>query len=106
MNKIQQLLYEVKEGIPTDVRIAQSFNIGLSAGHDIRKLYEAHVQEASKRGIKPISCLNDFIGLLVQASKIQTEPYKNTNELIENGIKLNRMYGKLLGIIPPVKQYD
>jgi len=106
MDKMQRLSYEVKHGIPTDIRISRSLGVGLSTAHDIRKLYEAHVREATSKGYKPISCLNDYVRLLAQEKIILDEPYHNVNELWEKCKRLQRVHGKVLGVRPSVKQYD
>jgi len=106
MDKMRQLLYELKSGIPTDVRLSRSLDVDLMTAHKIRTLYEEHVREARSRGYKPISSLNDYVRLLVQKNIIRDESVYNVNELVEKGKKIQRVHGKLLGIVPSVKQYD
>lgn len=107
MNKGQNLLYELRHGVPTDVVISQGLGVDLMTAHDIRKLYEGHAREARSRGFKPIPRLIDYIRLLTQDKEMimDADPVYTANELVRRWKKIQRIERKLLGTTPAAKQY-
>lgn len=107
MNKKDlNVLYELKNAILIDLPLSRHFGLNPSDFREIRKCKEFANEELKKRKLKPfpegIEGLHSYLGLIQQAVMLEKKEYKT----VKDWIKLNKIYGKLLGTYPLTKEFD